>query len=318
MATFSQDCFDIKYKDTDSTTKTRTVGLELEVVVTDMLCPLHRDNRDGLADEWIDDDDYYDDDERDSDVAAAMKDWLDEQEIPFAGVGFDGNDIELVTHPDSMSYYLEGGSERFKKCMSFLKKNCVGGDKAVNSGTHVNVGKLENDDQDYIMDNAYWICMNFATQLQKIAGRVTHWAAFEKYNDETKMTTIPLDETFKVHATAVNMQKPDKMGTAKKYMNKSAFLVNKTHTYEFRLFKSTVDKTEALAWVELCHNIIQLASGQKQTKDITFIDLIKGEYIYNYVKKLKGFRKITEEEIKATIENTLMFKCYSSGGTIIL
>lgn len=321
MASFDSEVFDLQYKDEDNVQKVRTVGLELEVVVTNINSPMHRSNVIDRESNYDDDDydednDYYDD----GYTTDKLQDAFDESNTQFAAVGVDGSDIELVTHPDSMTFYKEGGSKRFKECMKYLKQNCAGGEEAPNSGTHVNIGKLENDDENYIMDNAYWICMNFAIQLQKIAGRVTHWARFENYQNGTKTAYIPAIQIPNTNKTAsvINMQKADTIGTSDKRTNKSKILVNKSHTYEFRLFKATTDINETLAWIELCHNIIEIAAGKIPTKEVKFIDLIKGEYIYKYIKKLKGARRITDIEMKASVQNTLQFQCYDSNGTIIL
>lgn len=304
MATFSNDIFTIEYDKDDKKEKTRTVGLELEVKVTDRLSPFHKDNRyERDKDGWLN-----------SIPAEKVLKQSKELEGIIAGAGQDGTDLEFVTHPDSITLYNKGGSERLKKAMKFLKKHTKGGKDAPNSGTHVNIGFYEGEDTEHTMDNAYWLVMNYATQLQKLAGRVTHWARFINYSN---INTFHMDSDIDM-LNIVHTKKPDAQRSAPKNHIKEQCLVLKKHTFEFRIFKSTTELQEVLAWVQLCYNLIELASGGKELKDITFKDLVKGKYISKYTASLKGNRSISAEEMQATLQNTLSFRLYDTNGTIIL
>lgn len=323
MATFECEYFTKEYAKEDDTTKTRAIGLELEVEITNEDSKLHKYRRHAfLNDYW--DDDEYDDDRDDADRQEAYDEILKEERLPFAGAGDDGEDIELVTHPDSITLYKQGGSKRFKEAMRFLKANAAGGKKTPNSGTHVNVERLKNDDTEYIMDNAYWICMNFAIPLQKIAGRITHWARFNQYSNTGKNSCVEIENTFQkgiAYPSRVSVLTEQKSPTIQRasYNNcKGQCLVKKSYTYEFRIFKATTDKNEVLAWVELCHNIIQLASGLKPVDEISMADLIQGEYISKYVKNLKGTRRLTPLEKAQKIKDIIQLQSYDTGGNILL
>lgn len=304
MATFSHDIFKKEYHKDDDQTKTRTVGIEFEVVITDDKDPLYREN---IENNLFRHNTYR-----------SLMDVLEETKIKefFPGAGFDGSDIELVTHPDSITLYREGGSKRFKKAMEYLSEHAVGGEQAINSGTHINVGKLDSDDADYIMDNAYWICMNFAIQLQKIAGRVTHWAKFTPYTGEKKYQ-VSINQDIP-NTSMVLAGKPEMMRNHASRDNKGLCLVDKPNTYEFRIFKSTTNINEASAWTELCYNIIELASGAKAIEDIRFVDLIIGPHIRDYVYGLEGRRKLDAVELAASIKNTLSFRTYATEENVIL
>lgn len=300
MATFRTEIFQPEWKDGENSSTTRTIGLELELVVSNKRCALHRETLAKKIGGFTN---------------MSMDEYMEKIQVKnlFPGIGFDGNDLEFVTNPDSITLYREGGSERFKKAMAYLKRNTVGGKRAINSGTHINVGKLENENVEYTLDNAFWICMNFATQLQKIAGRISRWAMFPTYTGQRQyFKSSQFEGASKVQSTKIAMQK------APFGHNKQNMLVNKQYVYEFRLFKASNKIEEVIAWVELCHNIINLASGEKEMDRIYFSDLIIGKYIEEYVAKLKGKRKLTADELDASINNTLSFECYRSDETIIL
>lgn len=317
MATFDGTVFKKEYKEEDDKNKTRTAGLELEVKITNPESELYQTEREDYIYSFED----YDIDS-DNDYIQALKYLLEENKLPFAGAGPDGDDIELVTHPDSITLFKEGGSKRFKEAMRYLKKNAVGGKQAERSGTHVNIGILETDEVEVIMDNAYWICMNFAIPLQKIAGRISHWAQFNQYPNTAKHSRTEIKNTIdknEYHDLYVQTeQKSLSISRAANTNIKHQCLVRKYKTYEFRIFKSTVDKNEAIAWVELCHNIIQIASGLKPINEVTLEDLLEGAYINKYAHNLKGNRKLTELELKQPIKNIVQLQSYSSNNTIIL
>lgn len=313
MATFNRNKFTLEYAETDDKKRTRTAGLELETTITNQKSNFFRANRQNILDAYIREHGFSNARDKELEIYEAGK------PTGFAAMGYDGSELEFVTHPDSITLFKQGGSERFKKCMKFLKKNTEPGKGTIASGTHVNIGKLSGDEEEFLMDNAYWICLNFATQLQKIAGRITHWAKFNPYKQGyQKVKSIYINDDSPEGKTLTRMSKPDEPGEANKAGSKSDVLVLKPHGYEFRLFKATNDINEAIAWVELCHNIIMLASGQRRLEDIVFDDLIRGEYISKYVEKLTKFRKLTEIERGASVENTMQFEFYTTGGTILL
>lgn len=313
MATFQTELFKPQYAETDDQKRVRTVGLELETKISNPKSNFYCANRRKLLDAYVQQHGFSFN--RDKELQIYEKG----EKTGFAAMGYDGSELEFVTHPDSITLFRQGGSDRFKKCMKFLKENTEVGEKTIESGTHVNIGKLDGDEKENLLDNAYWICLNFATQLQKIAGRITHWAKFNPYKQGyQKVKSIYIESDDRIGRTLTRMSKPDEPGEANKGRSKGDIVVLKPHGYEFRIFKATNDINEALAWVELCHNIIMLASGQRRLNDIVFDDLINGYYISKYVDKLTKFRKLTEIERGASIENTMQFEFYTTSETILL
>lgn len=324
MATFRNSVFKKEFDPKDDEKKVRTVGVEIETIIANEKCPLHNINRynEEKSMEGITKNKYgY------FDMDKARKKLIEHYKYGFASYGQDGNDIEIVSHPDSITLYKKGGSERFNKLMEFLKEN-ADSTKADNSGVHVNVGKLAGDEQEYIMDNAYWIIMNFGMQIQKIAGRITHWAEISPYKELPSTCTI-VEERYGESECDEDYDGDDislylitqKKGAQQHYIAnqiKGSALVNKEFVYEFRMFKSSTDKDEVMAWVELCHNIIELASGAKPLEKIKFADLIQGEYIQKYAYALEGERKLSKVELARTVENTLEFQFLKSQGNWVL
>lgn len=296
MASFDKSTFKEKYKKGDDKVKTRLVGLELEVIIDKDKLPI-------TGASYIDK------------VGQLLK--KDKMDKIFPGVGCDGDDIEVVTHPESINFYLDGGSDALKDGANWLENNTRAGFDAAASGTHVNISFLPNEETEVTMDKVYWICMNFAPQLTKLAGRITHWAYFCPYRGSKKRTS-PASYNRAVPTFATTSIKPDTMQKRQHCGTKTDFVVYKTNRIEFRLFKSTHTLHEMLAWAELCHNIVELASNGKKLDSIKFTDLINGPHINPYALQMKGERKLTDEEICAQIANIIAFKTYSSPMTYLL
>lgn len=325
MATFNNDIFVKKFDPKDNEQRVRTVGVEIETIITNKDCPVHRDalykeERKALS---IPEDEY-----RPYDYNRARQKIIEKYKYTFAQFGGDGDDLEFVSHPDSITLYKKGGSERFNKFMQFLKEN-ADSSEASNSGVHINIGKLKGDESEYIMDNAYWIILNFGMQLQKIAGRVTSWAKIRPYEKIPSTCTLieekiqdyeDDDENYNTEDLSLYLITQKKEAQQHYITNqiKGSALVNKNFVYEFRMFKSSTDKDEVMAWIELCHNIIELSSGAKPLEKIKFTDLLQGEYIQKYAYALEGERKLSKVELARTVENTLEFQFLRSRGNWIL
>lgn len=202
---------------------------------------------------------------------------LEELGVGYGGWGYDGGGKEIVSLPDSFTKFEKGGSERFVNLVN-LVNGAMSPDEQ--SGTHIHVSKLESDVKT-TYENIYWFCMAFAPQIQKVFGRISHWAKtplppdfFEKYGETNKK----LYEVPKIRPEVRNVY------------NKGSMVVNRGDRYEFRGPKATNDLEEVLAWIEFCHNIVEVcAKGYIQ--EVPFADVLRGKYIRKYINKISKENK---------------------------
>lgn len=202
---------------------------------------------------------------------------LAELKIGYGGWGYDGGGKEIVSLPDSFTKFEKGGSERFINLVN-LVNGAMSPDEQ--SGTHIHISKLESDVKT-TYENIYWFCMAFAPQIQKVFGRISHWAKtplppdfFEKYGETNKK----LYEVPKIRPEVRNVY------------NKGSMVVNRGDRYEFRGPKATNDLEEVLAWIEFCHNIVEVcAKGYIQ--EVPFADVLRGKYIRKYINKISKENK---------------------------
>lgn len=294
MASFNREDWEPIYLPSDKKEETRLVGIEFEMAIKNK--NEIQEDLQFMSEEFLDeedigvyvDDDYdeFDDDARDySERVEYMKTQLESRDYQFGGLGYDGGGKEIVTLPDSYSYFEQGGSERFNKLLNLIKEVGIP-DNA--SGTHIHISKLK-DDVKTTWNNLYWFCMCFGPQLQKIFGRISRWAR----------TPLPKDFFYSNAAGNVMLfEAPKKQPKQTQTSPKGTIIVDRGNRYEFRGAKASNDKDEILAWVELCNNIVEVCS-KGYIQDVPFADVLRGKYIRAYVNKIgkeNSERKISTAE----------------------
>lgn len=279
MASFDAD-WDIVYAPEDDMDKVRTVGVEFECSITNEDCPLYSCD--------------YEDDYDDRDY---VESWLEkEYGLYIPGIGIDGSGYEFVTEPESFTLYEQGGSDRFKTFVKFLKEN---GEPRTPDGTHIHIGKLSTDN-DLHFKHLKWLTANYSLQMNKIFGRVSNWCATQSqlfFHDRCH-------QRMEQQIDHILIPKDYKKITDIPYNNKGGMIINRTHTYEFRGGKGTNDLEEVLAWIEMVHNFVELAKKSKDTIENTpFSELVKGKYLEEYIKKIQSNpnREFIDEEFTQTI-----------------
>ena len=278
MASFGNTVWEPEYLSTDDKDKTRLVGIEFETAIKPMSEIQEKYQfisdmylaQEGIGEYYSEE---YDETEEDYDEKAEfIKDNMNELGLVCGGVGFDGGGREIVTMPDSYNLYLQGGSKRLKELVDFLTKVGIP-DRA--SGTHINISKLESD-VNSTWRNLYWFTMCFGPQLQKIFGRITHWAR----------TPLPQNYfTANGNSNEILFEAPKKQPKQTGVYAKGTIIVDKGDRYEFRGPKASNDIDEILAWVELCHNIVEVCA-RGYIQNVPFADVLNGKYIRKYLNKI--------------------------------
>lgn len=287
MASFADTAWETEYAGEEDKEKTRLVGIEFEARIKPYN-EIKEKEFEFLSEEWLNDEgignyesDYDDGEEIDYDIRSEwIWDELENKGIKVGGVGYDGGGKEFVTHPDSITLFKNGGSERFKKIVDMLKEYT---EADTCSGTHINISKLESDHEN-TKSNLYWMSMVFGAQFQKIFGRRSHWARiplpvnhFSTLDNEAKVFRAP------IRRPSIKGMCLDPKGT---------IIVEKEGRWEFRGPKATHDINEVLAWIEFCNNVLE-ACSQKSITNVKFEDLLRGNYIEAYAMRLRDERAIT-------------------------
>lgn len=202
---------------------------------------------------------------------------LAELNIGYGGWGYDGGGKEIVSLPDSFTKFELGGSERFVNLVN-LVNGAMEPDE--NSGTHIHISSLSSDVKT-TYNNIYWFCMAFAPQIQKVFGRISHWAKTPlppDYFEKRSQGTVKLYEVPKIRPQIQNV------------FNKGSMVINRGNRYEFRGPKATNDLEEILAWVEFCHNIVEVCA-RGYIQEVPFADVLRGKYIRKYINKISKENK---------------------------
>lgn len=302
MASFSEQEWNVQYHKSDDEDKVRTVGLEIETKVKNQSSIFYDFEYNNARNRNL-----VEADER---IRAELK------KFPIANWGRDGADKEFVLHPDSITLFKRGGSARLRQVFKYLKENCK---PATASGTHIHISILPGEDINKTWDNIYWFQLTCAEQMQKIFGRTSHWAQdpiystinniardhkIAMYDISAEVISVNQDEmkdyTHKIYSGKNMMVQPHGNRWFRDYDDKGT--IHDVSTFEFRGPKSTVNIEEVLAWVEFCHNIVDLCS-QGPIDNRRFSEFLKGTHISRYVNSLKRTkeRTITLTEMRQII-----------------
>lgn len=202
-------------------------------------------------------------------------------------VGFDGGGREFRTNPISIkSLYQVRGKKYLTEYFESLQPET---DVVSTGGTHIHISIL-NDDHPNMESNATALAMTFYEQFQKIAGRKTHWA--RRFGNGAYRT---LDEV----KTCIQRYKNNT--DDRTYCLKGSILGPTRHqTLEFRGPKGSNDPEEVLAWIEFLEAVVR-AANRECIDGIQFKDLVKGERIAEYIKKLPRSRRITRNDLNKTV-----------------
>ena len=273
MATFDSSNFKYILKKGESASTTRLIGYELEI------------EREDRTAEWMQ---YEIGDDK-----------------PFAAYGYDGSDIELVTHPISVSMLRD--DSLISEATQILKdKNCK---PCEQGGTHVNVSKL-TDDYTLSYSNLLWLQTIYAGQMQKVFGRVSSWAQIPSNkmgSDGYRKKKERLSDPQYVRSIMELFLSDEE--TAQQFsrmQNKSLLITDKGNRYEFRGGKSTTDRDELLAWGQFCFNMVEIASTNKKLTGVKFKNFLKGDMISRYVQEVlqtSKHRKLSEDELNKTVNS---------------
>lgn len=302
MASFDNTKWDKQYLPSDDKEKTRTVGIEFECSVTNLNSKFHSRNINILRNEWIK--------EHPTGWFDAQKIVIDEKNFPIAGWGYDGGEKEFVTHPDSYNYFKRGGSKRFKQVVEYLAEHT---EADVDSGTHIHISELKNEDKQKTWDNLYWCMCGFGLEMQKVFGRTSHWTtppSLSKFVEGIYSYDIP--NVFKLtYPKPKNMKKISTKITSEKH---TMINLHRNGTYEFRGPKASHDLQEILAWVQFCHNMVEICANTDDITKVPFGEFIKGKYIAKYVREISKnqYRTITLKDRRRSIGSAVNFSYYNS------
>ena len=148
--------------------------------------------------------------------------------------------------------------------------------------------------------NATALGMAFYEQFQKIAGRRTGWAWNLADFERTRVRIGNMDQLREYLQTRKNRE------GRRAYHLKGCMLNPTGHqTLEFRGPKGSNDADEVLAWAEFLENVVK-AANRKSVDGIKFVDLLKGDRITKYMRRLRGWRKLTKADLNKIVNVTAL------------
>lgn len=213
---------------------------------------------------------------------------LNEQGL-LQSIGYDGGGREFRTNPISVKSILKQvrGRKYLTRYYDILSESTEVSERG---GTHIHISILDKDHVN-MESNATALAMAFFSQFQKIAGRSSHWASRFHIDgvgntDITKLREY-LDRSRYICSRA--------------YSHKGSMLNPTGHqTLEFRGGVGTNDIKDILAWIDFLNNVVK-TSNRESVDGVKFGDLLKGETISEYVKGLKGWRKLSKRDLNKVV-----------------
>lgn len=301
MASFDNQAWDVQYLPSDDKHKTRTVGIEFECKVTNLNSVYESNNINAFRRKW--------EREHPNQWFNPNAHLLNEKNFPIAAWGYDGGDKEFVIHPDSYNYFKRGGSKRFKQVVNYLSEYTEA-DKA--SGTHIHISQLSSDDKQKTWDNLYWCMCGFGLEMQKIFGRSSNWTCPPKVSRIMEgLYDYNLPGVFKM--SYVKPKDMKKIATNVYETKHTMINRHRCGTYEFRGPKSSHDLEEILAWVQFCHNMVEICATTEDITQVKFGEFLKGKYIAKYVREISKnkLRTISTADRRRTIGSSVTFSYYT-------
>lgn len=179
------------------------------------------------------------------------------------------NGVEVITEPCSPDYIYS----RYNDIKSAFDKGIELGYRSdtEHSAVHIHVSRPENEE---VIDRVWFILEAFKEQVIQVARR--HSSSYAEFISDT---IYNVDNEYR---QSLKFIKDNKSGKGR-YM---ALNLTNDSTIEFRIFKGTLNSRTWVAYVQFIDNIMQVAYDlDKKLEDIVWEDLIKGEYISDYVKE---------------------------------
>lgn len=205
-------------------------------------------------------------------------------------IGFDGGGREFRTIPIATRTLKQvRGCRYVRQYYAVLKKEA-----RVHSsgGTHIHISILDTDHES-MEANAIALATAFFPQFQKIAGRKSHWAERPPRSNITAIRT--------------HIKECNRYYGARKVGRSYHILTATSHqTLEFRGPKGSNDADEMLAWAEFLENVVKVAN-RKSVHGVRFEQLLKGERIGEYARKLRGERRITKADLRTSLNEKQLF-----------
>lgn len=179
------------------------------------------------------------------------------------------NGVEIITEPCSPNYIYK----RYNYIKSAFDKGIDLGYRSdtEHSAVHIHVSRPENEE---VIDRVWFILETFKDQVIQVARR--HSNSYAQFISDT---IYDVDNEYR---QSLKFIKDNKSGKGR-YM---ALNLTNDSTIEFRIFRGTLNARTWTAYVQFVDNIMQVAYDlDKKLEDIVWEDLIKGEYISEYVKE---------------------------------
>ena len=169
---------------------------------------------------------------------------------------YDSGAIEFTTHPIRISYAKS--KTGYKEVSQYFERLKSITEVSRTNGTHIHISILR-EDHPLLEVRVLVIATAFYRQLQKIAGRETHWA------QRANLREVSIDG-------AVEWLGTDRFNRNVSYRGRSGTILgpSRYQTLEFRGPKGTNDYEEILAWTELLENIVRV-SNRKVLKTLSLI-----------------------------------------------
>jgi hypothetical protein len=193
-----------------------------------------------------------------------------------------GNGYEIVTHPQTLEYYISRYND-YRDTFTYLREHGYVGDDSTTCGLHIHISSAHLKED--TIDKIYLFMENYKDKLINFSRRhSTRWAKFlsdAKRSDES-------DDVIK----SIDYIKKEKKNHDR-YM--ALNIQHSSRTIEFRLFKSTLNIETFYATLQLVKSIVEVC-------DSTPIEEITWDKVVNYIDEPYLTSYLTRREILSSAQ----------------
>lgn len=216
--------------------------------------------------------------------------------------------FEMVTNPMSKNFLFNFLDYCNESIFKFLTKKGYKSDETGTCGLHIHIDKdIMNTKQFEKCYKLMYSDQEFMDKISRRRGNIDRWSSIKApVENRNKVCTINIEDCYEGDCSCCGYWEDS---TIYKYClsNKYVALNNKhKNTYEFRLFKGSLNVNTIKACVEFTEFIVELAKDTSvKTNDFKFVnymDRMKPN-LYNYVIERLGLEMETKTNYDYTKEN---------------
>lgn len=228
------------------------------------------------------------------------------------------NGVELISRPCSYAYWTADSTvDMLKRGFDFLKEHGALTDQPIENGLHIHLsnkffdkGESTKSNPEQAYEGFDWLFQKFQPEIEKLGGR--------KYGRFCNSKAGHIKDNLERNACAdyynaeVKLKCKIKKGGAVPNGDHCFAVIKSGPTIEARVFKSTIDYTEVLSYIEIVRNMAHFVrdGGRKESLD-SILHTKENLYLDRHIQKVKmncaknkeslNLNKLNDDKLEITL-----------------